>query len=161
MTTAADPSSEFVDRPWMDPKTDPLHESEKKPKRCKVTWNEARAWKSAAHVGPLFTWMVPGVGLGVVLPLLIWQLKAKKDGDQALAAEAVEALNFQLNVVLASVALSISIVGLVLLPVLWIGAAVLMVMAAVKVYKGEPYRYPWIWRCVTGDVPAGESESEL
>ncbi len=145
MDHTADSASDFADRPWMDPDTDPLGDSDSELKQ-KVTWDQARAWQSCCHASPLLTWLLPGTGLNILLPILIWKIKAKKDADEPLAEQAVESLNFQLNVTALMIALSITIIGLVLVPVVWIAATVLMVIASVKTYQGKPYRYPWIYR---------------
>lgn len=146
MDHTVDPASDFADRPWMDPETDPLGDSEPEKRSKKVTWNQARAWQSCCHASPLLTWLLPGTGLNILLPILIWKIKAKKDADEPLAAQAIESLNFQLNLTALTVALSITIIGLVLVPILWIAATVLMVIASVKAYGGKPYQYPWIYR---------------
>jgi len=150
MESSSDPAADFADRPWMDPESAPLEEPETEPKkRSKVKWDQPRHWQAMAHAGSLLALVLPGSGVNLLIPILIWQLKAKKEGDAALTVQAIEALNFQLNISALTVILSITIVGLVLLPVLWIAAAVFMIMAAVKAYRGEPYRYPWIYRVVT------------
>jgi uncharacterized protein len=146
MDSSADPAAEFADRPWMDPETDPLESSATEEKKApKATWNQARAWESATHALPLLGWLIPG-GVNLLVPILIWQLKAKKEGNEALAEQAIESLNFQINLAAISVVLSITLVGLVLIPVLWIAAAVFMIIASVKAYQGKSYRYPWIYR---------------
>lgn len=146
MDHTADPTSDFADRPWMDPETVPLEasgtESEASSERC----DPARGWRCVCHVAPLAAWLLPGSGVNLLLPILIWKLKAEKDGDEPLAEQAIESLNFQLNLCALTILLSLTIVGLALVPILWFAATVLMVIAAVKVYQGEPYRYPWIYR---------------
>ena len=149
MESTSDPAAEFADRPWMDPEAAPLEEPEPEKKRGKVQWNQPRHWLATAHAGPLLALVLPGSGVNLLIPILIWQLKAKKEGDPVLTAQAIEALNFQLNITVLTVVLSITIVGLALLPLLWLAAAVFMIIAAVKAYRGEPYQYPWIYRVVT------------
>jgi uncharacterized Tic20 family protein len=43
----------------------------------------------------------------------------------------------------------VSVVGCVLVPVVWIVGAVLCVVAAVSAADGQRYRYPWILRLIT------------
>ncbi len=62
-----------------------------------------------------------------------------------LSAHAAEALNFSVTLVIAyivCVVLIFVLIGLVLLPIVWIGSLILHVMAAVAASRGEWYRYP-------------------
>jgi uncharacterized Tic20 family protein len=149
MDTATE-SSEFADRPWMDPETPPVGEAEP-PRPSASAWSEAAAWRAASHAVPLLAWLLPMASLGIAAPLLIWQAKAKGEGNQLLSSEAIEALNFQLNVAVLSALLSITVVGLVLVPFLWLGASILAILAAVQAWQGGGYRYPWILRPITAD----------
>jgi len=146
MDQTADPASDFADRPWMDPETVPLEATETEGRESSVRCDPARGWRGGCHLAPLAAWLLPGSGVNLLLPILVWKLKAEKDGDAPLAGQAIESLNFQLNLCALTIALSLTIVGLALVPILWIAATVLMVIAAVKAYQGEPYRYPWIYR---------------
>ncbi len=142
-TTADDPN--FADRPWMDPEAEPTSgASARNPKSS--SWSKPMAWRAASHATPLLSWIMPVLGTGIMMPLLIWQVKAKKEGDPALAKQAVEALNFQINVAVLSLLLTATVFGIALLPLLWIGASVFAIIAAVKAYRGEEYSYPWILR---------------
>lgn len=142
MPNTADPSSDFVDRPWMEGEPD-----------VQASDDPLRPWLIACHVAPLALWIFFPYGCAVILPLLIWQLKAKEEGDPRLTAHAIEALNFQINLTLAIIALSITIIGLVVVPVLMVAGLVFSGIATVKVWKGRDYRYPWIYRFVTPDEP--------
>lgn len=125
-----------------------------------------RQWALAAHLGALLlalltSWLV-GVA-GVLGALAVWLLK--RDESQFVAAHALEALNFNLSMLIYScvaVAIGIALVGisiitlglgllltipagLVLLlavaaiAVLWLVASI---MAMVAAWKGQPFRYP-------------------
>ncbi len=159
MNSTVDPTSDFSDRPWMDPEAAPIEDSAP---TWRSKWSDAASWRACCHAGPLVSWILPATGVNLVVPILIWQLKGKKKGeeDAALSAEAIEALNFQLNVTALSVLLSITIVGLVLVPIVWVVATVFMIIAGIKSYKGERYRYPWIWRVVKDEVAEGPSDEE-
>jgi uncharacterized Tic20 family protein len=149
MDTAAE-NPDFSDRPWMDPESPPLGEAE--PRRPDSGfWSEPAAWRAACHAIPLLAWLLPMASLGIAAPLLIWQAKAKGEGDLLLTKEAVEALNFQLNVAVLSALLSITVIGLVLVPFVWLGASVLAIIASVQAWQGGGYRYPWILRPITAD----------
>lgn len=141
MSQAADPTSDFAERPWMDGAEQP---EGKAPAKVDAD----RAWIVGCHVAPLLLWILYPYGSAVVIPLLIWQLKAKKDGNQRLASHAVESLNFQISLTLACIALSITIIGLALVPVVMIGGLVFSIIAGVKTYGGMDYRYPWIYRFI-------------
>lgn len=140
--TAAD-TADFSDRPWMDTEADPI---ESTPSRAAV-----HGWRAFAHAGPILAWVMPVLGVGMLVPLLIWQLKAKEEGDQVLAANAIESLNFQINVAVLSFIATATILGVLLLPILWIAGTVFSLIAAYKVYHGQDYRYPWILRPIKAD----------
>jgi uncharacterized Tic20 family protein len=55
-------------------------------------------------------------------------------------------VNFQINVLGLSLILMLSCVGAVLLPVLWVAAIVMVVVAAVQASEGKRYRYPFTFR---------------
>lgn len=95
------------------------------------------------HLAPLvqIVFYVPGVN--VLAPLLLWQLK--KD-DPEVDDHGRESVNFQINVLGLSLVLMLSCVGAVLLPVLWVAAIVMVVVAAVQASEGKRYRYPFTFR---------------
>ncbi|RPF20595.1 DUF4870 domain-containing protein [Myceligenerans xiligouense] len=98
--------------------------------------DEERTWAVLAHIG--------GIVLSFIAPLVVWLVF--KDRSRFVDAEAKEALNFQLTLVIAGVAISIitavtlGIGGILYLA--FIVALVFMIMAAVEASKGRPYRYP-------------------
>jgi uncharacterized Tic20 family protein len=89
----------------------------------------------------------------VVAPLLIWQLKARKEQNPRLLTHSLEALNFQINLTLVTIALSIRIIGLVVV----LAGLVFSGIASWKVFKGKDYRYPWIYRFVEADEVTGST----
>jgi len=106
--------------------------------------SESRGWATAAHLVPL-------IGLGFVAPLVVWLMK--KDEDPFVEYHAREALNFQISLliyVIASIVLMFVIIGFVLIFVVLIFALVVMIIAGVKAANGEFYRYPLIFRFITG-----------
>lgn len=138
MTNTADPaSSEFAERPWMDGAEAPGS-----------AVDSERGWLVAAHASPLLLWILYPYGSALIIPLLIWQLKAKKEDNQPLIQHSVEALNFQINLTLACIALSITIIGLFVVPVVMIAGLVFSIIASYKAYKGVDYQYPWICRLI-------------
>ncbi|MBL0887889.1 DUF4870 domain-containing protein [Myceligenerans indicum] len=98
--------------------------------------DEERTWAVLAHIG--------GIVLSFVAPLVIWLVF--KDRSRFVDAEAKEALNFQLTLVIAGIAISIITAVTfgfgVILYLAFIAAVVFMIMAAVEASKGRPYRYP-------------------
>lgn len=91
----------------------------------------------------------PFLGVGLILPLIIWLVK--KEDSENVSAHAKEALNFHITVFLVAVVcwlLIFVLIGIVLLPLLILGAMVLSIIAAVKSASGERYRYPFTLRFV-------------
>jgi uncharacterized Tic20 family protein len=108
---------------------------------------ETRQWAMFAHLAALAGFIIPfGNMLG---PLIVWQLKK----DVPLVAQhGKEALNFQITVAIAAMicaVLSLVLIGLLLLPVVIIGALVLTIIAAVKANNGEDYQYPLTIRLIS------------
>jgi hypothetical protein len=124
-----------------------------------VTNSEERGWAMAAHLCGLL-WVLGGGGLifppfgGLALftllgPLII--LLAKGQSMPFVAAQAKESLNFQITVWLLGLAfalLAIVLIGFVLLWILGVVNLVLVIIAAIRVSDGTPYRYPFAWRLV-------------
>ncbi|MBX9891583.1 MAG: DUF4870 domain-containing protein [Chitinophagaceae bacterium] len=81
-----------------------------------------------------------------IAPLIIYLVK--KDESKFIAAHAKESLNFQITVVIIGVLLFISIVGILLLWILGLAAAVLVIVATIKASDGKPYRYPFSIRLI-------------
>ncbi|WP_406317643.1 DUF4870 domain-containing protein [Streptosporangium sp. NBC_01639] len=88
-----------------------------------------------AHLLGLLTWFIG--------PLVLYLVK--KDESPYVRDQAAEALNFQLTLVIAYVVswiLAFMLIGFLLMPVVWIGSIVFMIIAAVAANRGENYRYP-------------------
>ena len=81
--------------------------------------------------------------------LIVWILK--KDDSAYIADQAKEALNFQITVLIAmfiAQALIWLLVGLALVPLVWVINIVFCIIAAVATSKGETYRYPLCLRLI-------------
>lgn len=81
--------------------------------------------------------------LGIIGPLVVMLTKGKESGF--VRDQAVESLNFHITTTLAAIVsgiLIIVIIGIILLPAVLIGAAVLSIIGAVTASRGEAYRYP-------------------
>lgn len=91
-----------------------------------------------------------GLALFTILgPFII--LLSKGSSMPFVAAQAKESLNFQITVWLLGllfVLLALVFIGFVLLWILGIVNLVLVVIAAIRVSDGAPYRYPFSWRLV-------------
>ncbi len=90
-----------------------------------------------------------GIFFGLIVPLVVWLLK--KDQSPYLADNAKEALNFQITVLIAcfvSGALTVVLIGLLLLPLVILADVILCIIAAVKTNNGETYRYPFALRLI-------------
>jgi uncharacterized protein len=96
---------------------------------------------TVTHLGGTVFSFIPG--------LLVWILK--KDDSAYVADQAKEALNFQITVLIASFIASILIwliIGLALLPLIWLVNVVFCIIAAISSSKGETYRYPICLRLI-------------
>lgn len=82
------------------------------------------------------------VGLPILVPLVVYLLRADRPFVRAHAAEA---LNFHLTVAVyafISGLLLLVLIGFVLLPLLGVFFLVASVLAAVAAWQGRPFRYP-------------------
>jgi uncharacterized Tic20 family protein len=99
-------------------------------------------WAMGCHLAALSGFVIPFGNL--VGPLVVWLLKR---ADMPMVDRlGKEALNFQITVTIAAVISAILcfvLIGFILLPIVYVGALVLTIMAAVKVSNGNyDYRYP-------------------
>ena len=124
-----------------------------------VVSSEERGWAMAAHLCGLL-WILGGGGLiflpfgGLALftilgPLII--LLSKGQSMPFVAAQAKEALNFQITLLIGDVigiATSCLVVGWFIIMAVWIVRLVFCIMAAIAVNRGEHYRYPFAIRLI-------------
>lgn len=85
---------------------------------------------------------VLGVFVSFLAPLVVFLTRDRRDFARF---EAAQALNFTITVALAylvSWALTLLLIGFVLLPVVFVWSVVLAIIAAVRSSRGEWYRYP-------------------
>jgi uncharacterized Tic20 family protein len=108
---------------------------------------EEKQWAMFAHLSALLGFLIP---LGsIVAPLVIWQMK--KNEMPFVDDQGKEAVNFQITVFIAVVVaalLCIVLIGFLLLPIIGIGALILIIMAGLKANNGEAYRYPFALRLI-------------
>ncbi|MFI7422873.1 DUF1707 and DUF4870 domain-containing protein [Nonomuraea sp. NPDC049684] len=86
------------------------------------------------------------IGIPVVGPLILLLTAAKT--SPYLRRHALEALNFQLTVVGATCILPLTVIGVVLLPVIWVGAVVLGIVGGISALAESSFRYPLTVRLV-------------
>lgn len=111
---------------------------------------EERNWALAAHLSSLSSF----VGIpGFIGPLVIWLVK--KEEMPFAAAQAKEALNFQITLfiyVLACMVLVLTVIGAVIgipaLIALGIVEIVFTIIASVQAGEGKSYRYPMTIRLI-------------
>lgn len=103
--------------------------------------SESRMWAMLAHLSGL---VIPVVG-----PLIIMLVFGPR--SSFTRQQAVEALNFQIVWLIAwiiSWVLVSVFIGVILVPIVWIGGAILFILGGVKANSGEDYRYPFNIRMV-------------
>ena len=101
-----------------------------------------KIWSMLSHLSAL-------LGVGFVLPLVVY-LAMRKESEY-VAANAREALNFHISVLIYSLCclpLVFILIGIPLLLVIGIGSLVLAIIATVKASNGVCYRYPLTLRLV-------------
>lgn len=90
-----------------------------------------------------------GIFTGFLGALIIWLLK--KDDSAYINAQAKEALNFQITIVIGFViawVLAWILIGLALFPILYVVNIVFCILGAIAASKGQDYRYPFAIRLV-------------
>lgn len=92
-----------------------------------------------------------GIVAGFIGPLIIWLINKEKADKGWLNGQAKEALNFQITIFIAYViagALTLVLIGMLLIPVILIGNLILCIMAGMKANEGVDYRYPFAIRLI-------------
>jgi len=111
---------------------------------------EERTWALAAHLGATVGSFVSGGMLAFVVPLVIYL--AKKEESEFVADQAKESLNFRITLFigyLIGIVLTFFVVGLCLIAVVWLVDLIFGIIAGLKAYEGERYRYPFAIRLVS------------
>lgn len=92
-----------------------------------------------------------GIFLSFVVPLVIWLINKDKPEKGFLNDQAQEALNFQITIAIAfliSSVLTVILIGLLLLPLVWIVNLIFCILAGMKANEGVSYRYPFALRLI-------------
>ena len=109
---------------------------------------DERMWGMLCHLGGLAGFAFPFGN--VIVPLVIWMVK--KEDMPFVDDQGKESLNFQITVAIAMAVcflLSFIVIGFLLMPIVGIGALILVIIAGTKANEGERYRYPWSIRLLT------------
>jgi len=109
------------------------------------TGMDSKSMAMLCHLLAIFT--------GFLGPLIIYLINGEK--DPFVRHHAAESLNFQITVTIAAIAsavLIIVLIGIIMLPVVVIGALVLEVIGAMRANAGQWWRYPVNLRIVPGAV---------
>ncbi|GAB2927932.1 DUF1707 and DUF4870 domain-containing protein [Nonomuraea fastidiosa] len=102
--------------------------------------------ESHERLGGALAHLIPLLGFPIVGPLLLLVTGAKT--SPYMRKHALEALNFQITVVGATILLPFTVVGIVLLPFILVFGVVLSVVGGVKALQGDDFRYPMTLRLV-------------
>ncbi|MBB1060981.1 DUF4870 domain-containing protein [Marilutibacter spongiae] len=92
-----------------------------------------------------------GLLFSIVMPLVVWLMNKDNPAKAYLNAQAKEALNFQITVLIAfvvSFVLTFVLIGALLMPLVGLANLILCIVAAVKTANGEDFRYPFTLRLV-------------
>jgi uncharacterized Tic20 family protein len=102
--------------------------------------------ESNERLGAAVGHLLMAIGIPVVGPLILLLTGAKT--SPYMRREALEALNFQLTVVGATILLPFTVIGVLLLPVIWVAAVVLSIVGGVTALSESSFRYPLTVRLV-------------
>lgn len=100
--------------------------------------SEERTMAILAHLLGLF--------FSIFGALIIYLIK--KDESKYVAAQAKEALNFQLTILIVCVGLAITLIGILLIWIVAIAAFVLSIIGTIKASDNVIYKYPLTLRLI-------------
>lgn len=109
--------------------------------------SEERNWSIFSHLG-IFVGMIIPFG-SLLTPFLIWQVN--KDKSDFITDHAIEALNFQITMMIVYVVcliLCFIIIGIPMLFVAVVVDVVYSIKGAIRAGKGEYYDYPFNLRLI-------------
>lgn len=78
-------------------------------------------------------------------PLVMYIVKSD---DAFIKETAKEGLNFAITTLLVYILLGVTVIGVALMPVLWLFTVVMYIIAAKTATQGQVYRFPLTWRLV-------------
>jgi uncharacterized protein len=112
-----------------------------------VPTQDERTWGMIAHLSAFAGFVFPFGN--IIAPLVIWL--ARRDQSAFVAAQAKEALNFNISVVLGWIVCGVLVfvfIGILLGVALGIAWLAMTIIAAIKASEGIDYRYPISLRLV-------------
>ena len=92
-----------------------------------------------------------GIVAGFIGPLIIWLINKEKADKAWLNEQAKEALNFQITMLIAwfvAGILTMVLIGMLLVPIIFIANIILCIMAGMKANEVVSYRYPFALRLI-------------
>ncbi|NEZ67221.1 DUF4870 domain-containing protein [Leptolyngbyaceae cyanobacterium CCMR0082] len=92
------------------------------------------------HLSLLLSWVVPIPFIDILVPIIIWQ--ATKKQSPQIEPHARNAINWLISSTVYSVVLLVTLVGTILLPVLWGLRFIFPIIAAIQASKGKTWKYP-------------------
>ncbi len=106
--------------------------------------SEERNQGMLIHLSAFSGLLLPIPLANLLVPVLLWQMW--KDKSAFLDEQGKKAVNFQLTMTIAfavSAIFTIILIGLVMMPAVWLASVVCTILAAVKTSNGENYEYPF------------------
>ena len=103
--------------------------------------DDVKLFAMLCHLTALLGYLFPFAN--IIIPLVIWLVK--KDESPWVDFNGKESVNFQISVTIYEIIAGLSmllLVGFVLLPAVIVFSLVVVIIASVKAYNGEPYKYP-------------------
>jgi uncharacterized Tic20 family protein len=97
--------------------------------------------RTMAILAHILTFVAP-----VIATLVVYLLK--KDESKYVSAQAKEALNFQITIMLVTIGLCLTLVGVLLLVFVGIWYFVLVIVATIEASENKLYRYPLTIRLI-------------
>lgn len=97
--------------------------------------------KTLALLSHILTFIAP-----FLAPLIIYLVK--KDESPFIAAHAKESLNFQITIIIISILLVVSLVGIIVLWPFGIFSAIVIIVATIRASEGKIYKYPFNIRLI-------------
>jgi uncharacterized Tic20 family protein len=112
---------------------------------AETSWSEVsrdhRMWAMLCHLAALAGIVFP---FGSIIgPLVVWLIK-REDSD-FIDRNGKEALNFQISVAIYAIVAGLTIivlVGIILLPAVFLFSLIMIIVASVKTNNGEHFEYP-------------------
>jgi len=103
-----------------------------------------RTWGMLAHLSSLIA-MALG-GMTFLGPLIVWLVK--KDQSPFVDDQGKEALNFQIAVMIVTLICMVTVVGILVLPLVFIADIIFTIIGGMEANKGVAYRYPYTIRLI-------------